>query len=901
MIKDEHITYISRDLHYRGIVEEHVQSEMLDHLCELVDANMNSGLRFIDAYERALNSLGYTDGLLKTQAQIIRSENPNAVIMLNNYITVAWRNLSRHKSFTLINVFGLAVGLAACLLITLFISDEFVYDKFNKNADRIFRVDAHAKIGVNQFDMTYRSAPEAEDLARAFPEIEKTVRFRQLGSYLVKTAEGNQNIKESRVIWTDSTFFQVFSVPVLEGNAVTALAEPQGVAISKHVAEKYYPGKSALGETIILDNVRYGKVTAVFQEMPATSHFHFDIIIGFNGDWPMAREAASADYLTENFVTYLLLRPDADARALDSKLPDFVRQHVGPALSRAMGADFTFDKFLSQGNAYNLSLRPLLDIHLHSNLKGEFEPNGSTAYVYLIGSIGLIILLIACINFINLSTARSSTRAKEVGVRKAMGSLRIHLVRQFLTESLMIASGAFVCALLIAWLALPYFNGLAQRSLTIPWMSFPFMAIVIASTTVIAVAAGLYPALVLSAFKPSKVLKGERLPGSGISTFRSILVVGQLALAVLFTIGAVAIMQQLHYIQQKNPGFDKEQVVIVHDAYALRPSHVSTFKEEVLRLKGIVHGTISGFVPVEIENAWRNNNTFWEEGKSPSGEHVVTFQRWSGDHDYISTFGMELIAGRDFSRDVRSDEHSVIINESAVRQLGMKDPIGKRIIKFDVGAKGQENEVRWTIIGVIRDFHFTTMKETISPLGIFLDDTDGSVSFRLESQHNREVIAEMEAIWKKLAPGQPFNYSFLDEDFNNMYKAENRLASIFAIFSGLAIAIACLGLFALASFTAQQRTREIGIRKALGASIQNILVLLVGQFGKLVLVAFVVSAPVAHYVVNQWLSAYAYKTEIKPWLYLIAGGWIAVVTLLTVLFQSIRAAKANPVNALRSE
>ncbi|MEJ1236788.1 ABC transporter permease [Chryseolinea sp. T2] len=901
MITDEHIAYISRDLHYRGIVEEHIQHEMLDHLCEQVDANMTKGQRFIDAYEAALISLGYSEGLLKTQSLIIKSEHSNSLTMLHNYVTVALRNLSRQKIYTLINVFGLAVGLAACLVIGLYIVQEFQFDSHHEYADRIYRIDAHAKIGVNEFDMTYRSAVEAKDLQETFEEIEATVRFRQMGSYLVKTAEGNDNVKESNVIWSEGTFFKVFSVPVLEGNAATALSQPHGVAISKRMADKYYSGKSAVGQPIILDNARYGIVSAVFEDMPATSHFHFDIIIAFNGDWPIAREAASTDYLTENFITYILLKPGADARALGEKLPRFIKQHVGDALARAMGGDFSFDKFLEQGNRYSITLRPLRDIHLHSNLKGEFEPNGSISYVYVIAAVGIVILLIACINFVNLSTARANTRAREVGIRKAMGSLRIHLIRQFLTESLLVSSAGFLIALIMAWLFLPWFNHLAQRDLNIPWASATFIVIILMSTISVGVVAGLYPAFVLSAFNPAKVLKGERIRTSGISAFRNALVVGQLGLTVLFTVVTLAIMQQLRFMQHKNLGYEKDHVIIIHDTYALRPNNVNPFKNEVLNLQGVSTGTVSGYVPVEIENAGRNNNTFWEEGKEPTGENLVTFQRWSGDHDYIKTFGMKLLAGRDFSKDIKTDDQAVIINESAARQFGMKDPVGQRIVKFDVGTQGQEQQQKWTIIGVISDFHFTTMKEAILPLGIFLGNTDGSVSFRYKTDNPKELIAQMENVWKRLAPNQPFNYSFMENDFANMYQAEERLVKIFTLFSAMAIIIACLGLFALASFVAQQRTREIGIRKALGATVESILLLLLKDFGKLVLVAFIVFSPVAYFAVSSWLSSYAYNPGIGPSLYVIPAIIISTIAAAAVLVQSIRAATANPVASLRNE
>lgn len=901
MITDDHIAYIINDLTSRGIIEERIQAELADHLCEAVEREMRNGRRFIEAYHLALGQLGHSSGLRRTQLQIIRSENPNARIMLRNYITIAWRNISRQKFYTLINVLGLAVGIAACLLIGLYICDELQYDRYNDKADRIYRVEAHARVGGNESYMTYRSASEASDLQEAFPEIERTVRFCQQGSYLIKTADGNENIKESNVIWTDSTFFEVFSVRVIDGDAATALAEPYGVAISSKMAQKYYPGKSALGETIILDNVRYGKVTAVFEVMPSASHFHFDILVSLTGDWPVARAASKTDYLTENFITYLLLKPGARAKALEAKLARFTEKHLGDALAKAMGGDFTFKKFLEDGNRYDVSLRPLTDIHLYSNVKGEFEPNGSITYVYLFGTVCAIILVIACINFMNLSTARSSTRAREVGIRKVMGSLRNHLVRQFLTESFVITLFAFVCAVVIAWAILPVFNQLAQKDLVMPFTDPVFVMLLIAACVLIGVVAGIYPAFILSAFKPVKVLKSSVVPASGNKFVRSALVVFQFSISIALIIGASVVKKQLDYIQQKNIGFQKDQVIVVRDAYALRPNGVKPFKDEVTRLGGIVSGTISGYVPVEIENVWRNNNTFWEEGKEPTGENIVAFQSWSGDHDYIRTFGIELIAGREFSTAIQSDEHAVIINESAAKRFGMKDPIGKRIIRFDVGATGQQDEKRWTIVGVIRDFHFTTMKESITPLGIFLGETDGCVSFRFETQDARQLITDIEKIWKRLAPGQPFNYSFLDADFENMYRSEDRLAKVFMLFAGLAIVIACLGLFALTAFSAEQRTREIGIRKVLGATVNSIVVLLSKEFGRLIVIAFCIAAPITFYAADWWLASYAYKTTVGISLYAFAGVLTFVIALATMSFQSIKAALANPAKSLRNE
>lgn len=900
-----HIDFIIKDLHSRGVVLEDFQDEVIDHVCSVVEKEMDLGKNFIDAYQGVLKLFGHTAGLRQTQQQTLLQQNQNSKIMLKNYLTIGLRNLRKQGFYSIINIVGLAVGVAACLVIGLFILDELSFDKYNVKAGHIYRINNEIKFGGNHMKMTYSSAPFAHTLKQDYPEIESTVRFRSNGSYLVKPAEGTENIKEQNVIWTDSTFFKIFSVNVLEGNPATALKEPASVAISKSTAEKYFPGKSALGQSLILDNKYNAKVTAVYENIPTASHFHFDILISMVGDWPTAKEAQSTVYLSNNFQTYLLLKEGTNAKAFESKLPGFLEKYVGPQIAQALGGDFTMEKFRASGNKYEMTLTPLLDIHLHSDLKGEFEPNGNITYVYLFGLVGAFILAIACINFMNLSTARSSNRAKEVGVRKVMGSLRSHLVRQFLTESTLITIFAFTVAVGIAYLMLPFFNDLSLKKLSIPFLEPSFYVTMLIAALAVGVLAGVYPSFFLSAFRPANVLKGNVSLGMKSGLIRSALVVFQFVISIFLIIGAITVNRQLNFIQNKKLGFHKDQVIIIQDAYALRPK-IQSFKEEALKISAIESGSISGFLPVEGSGSWRSDNTYWKEGNQPTAENLVSLQQWTVDNDYVKTFGMNIKTGRGFSNEFPSDSTAVVLNEAAVLQFELgNDPIGKKITTFDGnipdGSPDPKKLKAWTVIGVVENFHFSSLKENITGLGLFLNKSDGCVSFRFNAKNAQEIIVSLEKIWKELAPGQPFQYSFLDEDFGRMYASEQRLGKIFASFAGLAIVIACLGLFALTAFTAEQRTKEIGIRKVMGASVSSIVVLLSKEFGKLIIIAFVVAAPVAWFAVDWWLKGYTYKTEIGVSVYLLAGVSAFAIAWLTMGYQSVKAAISNPVNSLRSE
>jgi putative ABC transport system permease protein len=898
-LNKEHIDYIIKDLHYRGIVLDGFQDEVIDHVCSSVEAEMNKGRRFIDAYHEVLKTFGSTSGLRQTQKEIIQSENKTSTNMFRNYLKIAFRNLTIQRFYSIINIAGLALGIAACLLIVLYVKHELSYDRYHEKADRIYRVNGEIKYAGNHYRLAVAPAPMAEALIEEFPEVENAVRFRSRGSSLVKRENVQESFREYRVVWSDSTFFKIFSVRVLKGNANTALKEPNSIAISRSMEDKYFNHQDAIGQNLILDNDRPLRVTAVFEDMLPTGHFRFDILVSMSG----LDEAKSTNFLSNNFNTYLLLKKDADAKALETKLSAIVKKYVGPQAAEALGGEFTLDKFLASGNILEYTLMPLTNIHLHSDLTAELDANSDITYVYLFGAVAVFILFIACINFMNLSTARSSNRAKEVGVRKVMGSLRSHLVKQFLTESILVSLFAFILAVAIAYLALPFFNSLSQLELFLPFKSLEFYGLLILTALLIGLLAGLYPSFFLSAFQPAKVLKGQIALGAKSGMIRGALVVFQFSISIFLIIGTFTINRQLNFIQNKKVGFNKDQVIMISDVYALG-NQAEAFKNEVLKNNFIKNGTVSGFIPVN--GGWRNDNSFWPEGAQPTQENMVGLQNWTVDHDYLTTMDMKIVMGRGFSRDFPSDSTAVILNQTAVKHFHFEDnPIGRKIATFGEnnqdGTVNTKSTVSFEVVGVVEDFHFESLRQNITPLSFFLGKSPGYASFRFQAKGTNDVISAIEKTWKMLAPGQPFQYSFLDESFGRMYASEQRLGKIFAGFASLAIAIACLGLFALTAFTAEQRTKEIGIRKVLGASVSSIVVLLSKEFGKLILIAFILSAPLAWYAVDWWLKGYTYKVNVGIFIYILAGVFAFVISWLTMSFQSIKAASANPVNSLRSE
>ena len=894
-LSDDDINYIIKDLNYRGIVADDIQDELIDHVCSATEAKMAEGKKFVDAYLDVLKTFGHTAGLRDTQQRTLQAKNSTAFIMLKNYLVIAFRSLKKQRFYTAINIMGLAIGIASCLIIVLYVAHELSYDRHHEAFDRIYRVDCEIKFGPNHLRLAVAPAPMADALRNDYPEIESSARFWNDGSMLIKRAD--QNIRESEIIFADSSIFSIFTIPFLKGNPRLALRDPYTMVISRKTADKYFPAEDPIGQTLVVENKDNYKITGVYENMPVSSHFHFDILLAL----------VSTDYnrdqqwLSNNFSTYIKLKPHTDYRALEAKFPQMVDKYAGPQARQALGDEFTMEKFRASGNKLEWTLRPLGDIHLHSDMTAELGVNSDISYVYLFTAIALFILAIACINFMNLSTARSANRAKEVGVRKVMGSLRSHLVRQFLTESILLSVFSFGIALAFAWLALPSFNELSGRELSLPFGDHFFWGLLAAAALFIGLLAGIYPSFFLSAFKPVNVLKGKLALGMKSGAVRSVLVVFQFAISIILIIATIAINRQLGFIQNKKIGFNKDQVIIIKDAYGMG-SQLQSFKEEVLKDSRILNGTISGFLPVSGTN--RNDNTWWPEGTQPTQENMVSLQCWRVDYDYIKTLGMKIKTGRDFAKEFPSDSNAVILNEAAIKLFGLsQDPLNKKISTFggNNGELDSKNVKSNPVIGVVEDFHFESLKQNITPLALFLRRSTSLVSFRFEAKNTQDVIASIENIWKKLAPGMPFSYSFLNDDFGRMYAAEQRLGTIFIVFAGLAIVIACLGLLALTSFTAEQRTKEIGIRKVLGASVGSIVVLLSREFGKLIIIAFALAVPLAWFGIDWWLKSYTFKAEIGIFIYVIAGVLAFFIAWLTMGYQSVKAARSNPVNSLRSE
>lgn len=896
-LSNEQIDYIQKDINYRGIVLEDLEEELLDHVCILVEERMSSGQRFIDAYDAVIQSFGSDQEIQQVQNQTLILSNNNAKIMFRNYFKIAIRSLSKHKFYSFINVAGLAVGLACCMLIALFVGDELSYDRHHEHKDQIYRVVRHGSFNGNEFHFSVNPAPLASALVEELPEVEKAVRFRSRGTYLVTTDAMTESFKENRLIFSDPDFFQIFSVPLIEGNPETALKDPMSLAISKSMASKYFGQEDPMGKTMTLDGDEEYHVTAVYEDMPTNSHLQFDFLMSMSS----LEESKNTEWLSNNFFTYFLLKEGVDAKDFEQKLNDMAERYMEPEIMAYIGK--SLEEFKAAGNYVVFNIQPLKDIYLHSNFIFDIGPTGDITYVYLFAAVAIFILVIACINFMNLSTARSSNRAKEVGVRKVLGSFRSHLIKQFLLETILLCLLAFVIAIALASMAIPFFNDLAGKSIEIPLASPLFYGAIFLCALFIGLLAGVYPAFFLSAFKPINVLKGKLALGTGSGLIRSSLVIFQFFISILLIIATATVYQQLNFIQNKKLGFAKDQVLIIGDAYMLNEK-LDAFKKEIERLPQITSASLSGYLPVHGYN--RSDISFWEDGHEPSQNNMVNMQIWKVDEDYISTLGMELIDGRNFNEELASDSNAIILNEAAFRAYGFKksgDNHSLLTFHFDgeTGVVSKDVYDKYNVIGVVKDFHFESMKENISPVGLSLGRNTSVITAKFATEDVQSVLASVEDTWKKFAPELPFNYSFLDSDFGTMYKTEKRVATVFTVFSGLAVFIGCLGLFALAAFMAEQRTKEIGIRKVLGASVSGIVFMLSKEFSKLIIVAFGIAVPLAWWASSQWLSNYSYKVDIGLGLYFVAGLIAFVIAWLTVGYQSIKAARSNPVNSLRSE
>jgi putative ABC transport system permease protein len=807
--------------------------------------------------------------------------------MIKNYIKTAFRNLLKNKGFTAINILGLAMGLATCLLIVFYVFDELSYDKYNVNADRIYRINNEIKFGGEEGASADVPAPAAAALKADFPEIEQVARFRVTGGNQVK--KGTQNIQEYSMVYADPTIFDVFTLPMIDGDPKTALKDPHTVVITKRTAEKYFNTTNAVGKVLTFNDTSLYKVTGVIKDIPSQSHFHFDFFISM----PTLAESRDNSWLSNNFKTYFLLRPGADINALRAKLSEFMHKHAGPQMQEIL--HITFAKFEQSGNYYRFSLTPLTKIHLHSNEKDEFEANGNIETVYIFTAIAILILLIACVNFMNLSTARSANRAKEVGVRKVLGSARKYLIAQFLTESIIVTLTGAIIAVFAAWGLLGVFNNLSGKELSLTshillWLLPSLLVFVI----VIGCLAGSYPAIYLSSFQPIQVLKGKLAAGFKNSMFRNVLVVGQFVISIGLIIGTLVIYNQLKYIENKDIGFDREHVMSVWDTWTLGDK-ARAFKEEVKQLAGVQSVSLTGYLPTSnIEN----NSSVFKDPVMDQKRGILT-STWTVDEDYIPTLGMKMAAGRNFSTQMATDSTAVIINESAAKLLGFSDPLNQKLYKpWDNMGKIMKP---YHIVGVVKDFNFKSLRQNVTPMLLFNGQDQGALNIRIKSADIKTLISQIKAKWAAFSPNHEFNFTFLDKEFDKMYRTEQRTGQIAVSFTSLAIIIACLGLFGLAAYAAEQRTKEIGIRKVLGANVSNIVGMLSKDFIALVLIAILVAVPIAWYFMHQWLQGFAYHQSIQWWIIAVAGFGAVLIAFVTISFQSIKAALTNPVKSLRSE
>ncbi|HEY5747896.1 MAG TPA: ABC transporter permease [Chryseolinea sp.] len=865
-----------------------------DHLSEAVLGDL------VELYERRFEKLGKRKADLLFIANVIQFLQPfafrkrnyrstlNQRDMFQNYFKIAWRTMSRQKMYAGITIGGFALGLATCLVIFLFIRQELSYDKHYADGDRIFRL-YNDNIGPQAGRWASVPPPVAGILRTDFPEVEKSGRLMPVSlgfgtKGLVRREDAVENNYEEGFGYADPELLEILEIPMVYGTTSTALDKPNTIVLSKRKADIYFPNEDPRGKSIILndDKSKLYTIGGVMKDMPENTHFQFDFLISLKEQefWP----GEQSSWCCWNYNVYVKLRSGADPLALEKKMTAMCDTHFIKYLEEQgdqSAADVKKNHFFR--------LQPVGNIYLKSDGIYDEMRHGDMRYIWLFGGVAAFILLLACINFINLSTAKSANRAKEVGLRKTAGSVRGYLITQFLTESVFYSLVSFAIALVMVWVALPFFNTLAGKSLTIPWLSWWFFPLLAAAMLFIGVAAGLYPSFYLSAFKPIDVLKGSVSRGSKSSTLRSTMVVFQFTTSIILIIGTLIIYRQMNYLLTTKTGFEKEQVVVLYGTHTLNNQQL-TFRDELLGLADVQQVSISSYLPVN--GGSREGYGFWRKGREKADPPIGS-QKWRVDADYISTMKMRIVEGRDFNRELASDSQAAVVNQAFVKEFGLKKPVGEQI------TNGPQT---FTIIGVVEDFNYESMKKRIKPLSLVIEGGGNSVmTVRVKSKDMQATLGSITKKWNKFLPHQPFRYGFLDESYARMYDDVQRMGRIFAGFATLAIIVACLGLFALSAFMVEQRSKEISIRLVLGATTQGIFQLLTQNFVKLVFISIVIATPLAWYLVKTWLADYNYKIPITWDVFALAGAMSIFIALSTVSYQSFRAALANPAKSLRSE
>ncbi len=806
--------------------------------------------------------------------------------MFRNYLKITFRSIAKQKLYALINIFGLALGLSCCILISAFIINELSFDRFHEKADNIYRVATRGSVGGTEFIVATSSSPIGPTFVKDFPDV---VNYARLGpSPRVQFTYKDKKFYEEDLIYFEKSMFDIFSFELVRGNPETALEAAYTMVITEEAAEKYFGNEDPVGKILKRNNSRDFTITGIIKKPPANSHIQFDMIGSFESlisDNPQGFDGSTGNWGAVGMYTYILTREDCDYKEIEEKWAGMVDKYLGP-IKTAFGADL--QNFL----------QPLKSIHLYSNLRGELGASGSIDHIYVFSIIAVFILLIACINFMNLSTARSANRAKEVGLRKVFGAFRAQLKNQFLSESLFFALMSMLLALILVQIMKPYVFEIFGKEIHLNYLDMPLLSFGLIGVTVfVGLFAGSYPAFLLSRFESIEVLKGNLSLGAKNSYFRNILVVLQFSISIALIAGTGLILNQVHFMKNKNLGFNKDQLLTL----TIRnddQQKIKTAQEEMRSLPGVINAAKTSLLP---------GGTIPEIGLLPEGFGGQTNQAYimaiiNVDQDFVDTYEIDIIEGRAFSGELITDTLCVLINETAAKDLGWKDPVGKKI-NFPTGGTVEQIETtEVTVIGVFRDVHIRSMRSVIPPMVLTYGPSGNNfLSIRLKTENVSGTIDMIKEKWNKLFPNVTFSYNFIDEDFTRMYGEEEKFGTIIRTFSILAVFIGCLGLLGLASFSAQQRSREIGIRKTLGASIPSVTILLYKNFLILVSIAVVIAWPVSYLVMKKWIQTFPYQAGFNIGIFILSAMIALLIALVTVSYQTIKAGLTNPVEVLREK
>ncbi len=815
--------------------------------------------------------------------------------MLKNYLIIAVRNIAKNKTFSVINVIGLAVGVALFLLISLFVINEFSYDKFNEKVDRTYRIYVHSNINGQESNNSKSPGLMGPRLKRDFPEIETYTRVGWFGQHNFTYEE--KSFRESNIYGVDSTYFDVFTLPFIKGNPKTALKKPGTLVITESTEKKYFGKEDALGKILHTDKQSDFIITGVMKDFPKNSHFKTDFLSSIYS-YPQIEK----DYWLELwYSTYLVLKKGTDPIAFENKLTEAGKKYITPSAEAVLGSNL--DLFLLKGNIYQHKLQPLSSVYLYSQRKYGIDLNtewgdiktSDIVYCYVLGGIAIFILLIAVINFINLTTAKAERRAKEVGIRKTVGSSRFSLVIQFFTESILMSFLSVLLGLIIMHLILPLFNSFTGHALSLEYFNNLYsIPIIVGFILILGILAGMYPAFYLSSFAPSHILKSNIGKGSQKGSLRGTLVILQFSITIILLIGTIIIKNQLDYLNSRNLGFNKERLVILNDTNLLGNNY-EIFKNDILKNPGILSASLSSRM---FDNGIAGHGYLFNK---MTGTDPLTFQFLNTDYDFIKSYQMKIADGRFFSKEFITDSNAVVINQAAVREIGRGNPIGKKLVLL--GTAGAESKP-YNIIGIVEDFNYESLHQKVRPLALHLrSEFYGAtvIALRLSGVNVTGTMAYVNETWNKFVRNNKINYSFLDQNLARLYETEGKINILVGVFTFLSIFIACIGLFGLASFVTEQRVKEIGIRKTLGASVFELVVLLSTEFTKWVIISNIIAWPVAYYFMNKWLQNFAYKVAMEWWVFLAAAASALLIAIFTVSYQALSAATANPVNSLKNE